>query len=48
MVKLMLDGFGGDARQKKSGRPHPLGIECYHINARFSKTLEDVGEFSRH
>ena len=45
MVKLMLDGFGGDARRKQSRQPSPLGIECYHINARFSKTLEDVGEF---
>ena len=45
MVKLMVDGFGGDARRKKSHRPSPLGIECYHVNARFSKTLEDVGEF---
>ena len=45
MVKLMLDGFGGDARQKNADTPPPLGIECYHVNARFSKTLEDVGEF---
>ncbi|MEI9863133.1 MAG: glycosyltransferase family 4 protein [Limisphaerales bacterium] len=45
MVKLMLDGFGGDARKTKSGGPSPFGIECYHVNARFSKTLKDVGEF---
>jgi glycosyltransferase involved in cell wall biosynthesis len=45
MVKLMLDGFGGDVRQRKPGASHPLGIECYHVNARFSKSLEDVGEF---
>ena len=25
--------------------PDGYGIECYHVNARFSKTLEDVGEF---
>ncbi len=47
MVKLMLDGFGGDQRKRK---PHDesqnrFGIECYHVNARFSKKLEDVGEF---
>jgi glycosyltransferase involved in cell wall biosynthesis len=43
MVKLMLDGFGGDCRkQKKTGA---YGIECYHVNARFSKTLENIGEF---
>lgn len=45
MVQLMLEGFGGDARRRKPGPPHPLGIECYHINARFSRGLSDVGEF---
>jgi glycosyltransferase involved in cell wall biosynthesis len=45
MVQLMLEGFGGDARKKRSATPNPHGIECYHVNARFSKTLEDVGEF---
>jgi glycosyltransferase involved in cell wall biosynthesis len=47
MVKLMLDGFGGDWR--KSTRNEELskhfGIQCYHVNARFSNNLEDVGEF---
>ena len=45
MVKLMLDGFGGDARKPASGPAPPPGIECYHINARFSRNLSDVGEF---
>jgi len=45
MVKLMLDGFGGDCRRQKGKSPDGHGIECYHVNARFSKTLEDVGEF---
>ena len=45
MVQLMLEGFGGDARRRKSAAPHPLGIECYHVNARFSRGLSDVGEF---
>jgi len=45
MVQLMLEGFGGDARKNQSGAPHPLGIECYHVNARFSRGLSDVGEF---
>lgn len=45
MVQLMLDGFGGDARRRRPGAPHPLGIECYHVNARFSRGLSDVGEF---
>src|SRR3984957_14165874 len=43
MVKLMLDGFGGDCRRRNS--PAPFGINCYHINTRYSKTLEDIGEF---
>jgi len=42
-VKLMLENFGGDRRKQKAS-PSPFGIECYHVNARFSKTLEDVGE----
>ena len=49
MVKLMLDGFGGDLRRKAgasaTGAAHPLGIECYHVDARYSHGLEDVGEF---
>jgi glycosyltransferase involved in cell wall biosynthesis len=47
MVKLMLDGFGGDIRRNPAPGPQAarLGIECYHVNARFSKTLEDVGAF---
>jgi glycosyltransferase involved in cell wall biosynthesis len=45
MVKLMLDGFGGDCRRQMERSPDSHGIECYHVNARFSKTLEDVGEF---
>lgn len=48
-VKLMLDHFGGDRRKEKSrtggGSPDRFGIECYHVNARYSKTLEDIGEF---
>lgn len=46
-VKLMLERFGGDRRRAKFRRqpPNHFGIECYHVNARFSKTLEDVGEF---
>lgn len=45
-VKHMLDHFGGDRREAKF-RQKPVnryGIECYHVNARYSRTLEDVGE----
>jgi glycosyltransferase involved in cell wall biosynthesis len=45
MVQLMLEGFGGDARRRKPDSPAMLGIDCYHVNARFSRGLEDVGEF---
>jgi hypothetical protein len=45
MVKLMLDGFGGDSRRRKIKSADGFGIECYHVNARFSKSLEDIGEF---
>ena len=45
MVQLMLEGFGGDARRQTSAAPSALGIECYHVNARFSRGLQDIGEF---
>ena len=46
MVQLMLNGFGGDCRKsrKPSGARNDHGIECYHVDARFSKSLADVGE----
>jgi len=45
MVELMLQHFGGDRRGGRPGRPSAYGLECYHVNARFSRTLGDVGEF---
>ena len=45
MVKLMLDGFGGDRLRHPETAADGFGIECYHVNARFSKSLEDIGEF---
>jgi glycosyltransferase involved in cell wall biosynthesis len=48
MVRLMLDGFGGDQRRRpaSSGAAgNGLGITCYHVNARVSKELEDIGDF---
>src|SRR5205814_783047 len=45
MVQLMLDGFGGDRRKRKPARlPSPHGIECYHVDVRLSKRLEDIGD----
>jgi glycosyltransferase involved in cell wall biosynthesis len=47
MVKLMLDGLGGDARQRLKSAPAGSSreIECYHVNARFSDNMEDIGSF---
>ena len=47
MVQLMLNGFGNDCRKPKdkSSGPNRYGLNCYHVNARFSKSLADVGEF---
>ncbi|HWV98677.1 MAG TPA: glycosyltransferase [Candidatus Acidoferrum sp.] len=44
MVQLLLEGLGGDLR-KRGGRDEErgFGIDCYHVNARVSKDLEDVG-----
>lgn len=49
MVQLMLNGLGGDRRtRKKNSAPHPgdvHGIQCYHVNTRLSKRLEEIGSF---
>jgi glycosyltransferase involved in cell wall biosynthesis len=53
MVQLMLGGFGGDRRKKRrkdSAEPETvrrgvdLGIDCYHVNARLSRKLEEIGD----
>jgi glycosyltransferase involved in cell wall biosynthesis len=46
-VQRMLNGFGGDARKPRDGAAarNGYGIECYHINARFSKRPEDISKF---
>jgi glycosyltransferase involved in cell wall biosynthesis len=42
MVKLMLEGFGGDVRE--GGVPDErFSIACYHINCRISSGMEDIG-----
>ena len=44
MVQLMLEGFGGDRRKThRANNGAERGIECYHVNARLSKNMEDVG-----
>jgi glycosyltransferase involved in cell wall biosynthesis len=45
MVQLMLNGFGGDCRKNPGAvRQSPHQIECYHVNARVSKKLADIGD----
>ena len=52
MVQLMLAGFGGDRRKSsrradsEAGGPNgeSFGIDCYHVNARLSQKLEDIGD----
>ena len=50
MVQLMVEGFGGDRRGRggsRKGEPQgesPFSIECYHVNARLSRRLEDIGD----
>ncbi len=45
MVQLMLQGFGGDCRKNlEAARQSPHHIECYHVDARVSKKLEDIGD----
>lgn len=43
MVQLLLDALGGDARQRAAGSAPPA-IECFHVDARYSKDNEDVGK----
>lgn len=43
MVKLMLDGFGGN-RRRTASTPVRYDVECYHVNVRLSKHLEDIGD----
>lgn len=45
MVQLMLEGFGGDCRKNHdAAAATPYQIECYHVNARVSNRLEDIGD----
>jgi glycosyltransferase involved in cell wall biosynthesis len=46
MVELMLQGFGGDrrGRHESSGPGAALAVDCYHVNARLSRRLEDIGD----
>ncbi len=48
MVKLMIDGLGGDYRKTsrlRDGSCMADSVQCFHVNARLSKNLPDVGSF---
>lgn len=48
MVQLLIEGFGGDFRRKPKEanvEDHASAIQCFHVNARFSDALTDVGSF---
>lgn len=47
MVQQMIEGFGGDCRKAADSKAkrEKFGIECYHVNARFSKAISDIGGF---
>src|SRR5882724_11724472 len=52
MVQLMLAGFGGDRRkahhpttvEENGAKEASHDIHCYHVNARLSQKLEDIGD----
>jgi len=44
MVQLILAGFGGDRRKSGPGAgTMPGDIDCYHVDVRVSRSLEDIG-----
>lgn len=45
MLQLMLQGFGGDQQKSAPSSGSGHGIQCYHVNTRLSKSLQDIGEF---
>ena len=44
MVQFMLTGLGGDCRGRV-GASSPYGIDCYHVDARLSQTIQEIGGF---
>jgi glycosyltransferase involved in cell wall biosynthesis len=44
MIQQMLHGFGGDQRDPKTAQVTHHGVACYHVNARLSRHMEDIGE----
>lgn len=44
MIKLMLDGFGGDQRGRVASPSTSHAIFCHHVNSRLSRRMEEIGE----
>lgn len=46
-VQRLLAGWGGDFREKQRRLEpsNPSGIDCYHVNARLSRDLQELGAF---
>lgn len=44
MIQLLLEALGGDVREQKPERTSAGGIQCYHLDARYSADNEDVGQ----
>jgi glycosyltransferase involved in cell wall biosynthesis len=48
MVELMIDGFGGDhrdpARRKAAASAEDQSIASYHVDARLSRGINDIGQ----
>lgn len=44
MVKMVLDGLGGDVRE--TGEGGKAKIACYHVDARFSDSIGQIGHAS--
>jgi glycosyltransferase involved in cell wall biosynthesis len=47
MVQLMLEHFGGDRRKIHGvdSNSSAFGVDCYHVNARLSRTTDEIGSF---
>ena len=47
MVKLMVEGFGGDRAGAGAAQEHAhgRGIDCFHVNAKLSRDAADIGGF---
>jgi glycosyltransferase involved in cell wall biosynthesis len=47
MVQLMLEGFGGDRRKRNAAASEGarFGLDCFHVNARLSTSVNDIGKF---